>query len=85
MADDKPLISDAAGEASMRFAMDAIKRIPENDPEALEAHLTAVLVVFWGALWGTFGTDYARDFIQAQLRGMEPERRHDIFRPPRKH
>lgn len=65
---------DEKEKASMQFAMDAIGRIPKGDPAAVEAHLTAVLVVFWGALWGTMGTDYARDFIAAQLRGMEGER-----------
>ena len=65
-------------ESAIRFAMDAMGRIPK--PE-LEAHLTSMLIVFWGALWGTFGTVYARDFIEAQLRGMEGER--DIFTAPR--
>jgi hypothetical protein len=69
-----PLNSDAA----MPFAMDTLSRIPKAD---LEAHLTAVLVVFWGALWGTFGTEYAREFIEAQLRGMEGAS--DRFTPPR--
>lgn len=53
---------------AMKFAMDALQRAPKDQ---LEAHFTAVLVVFWGALWGTFGTEYARSFIEAQLRGME--------------
>lgn len=76
-------IPKAAGDAAMQFAMDALKRMPQDDPVALEAHLTAVLVLFWGALWGTMGTDYARDFIAAQLRSMEDSKRAEVFRKPR--
>lgn len=75
-------ISKAATDAAMEFAMDAMKRMPKGNPEALEAHITGVLIVFWGALWGTMGTEYARDFIEAQLRGMEPDVPHDVFTPP---
>jgi hypothetical protein len=63
--------------------MDAIGRVQKDNPEALEAHITAVLIVFWGALWGTLGTEYARDFIAAQLRGMECDKQHDRFTLPR--
>lgn len=76
-------LSKAATDAGMKFAMDALGRMPKDTPEALEAHITGVLIVFWGALWGTFGTEYARGFIEAQLRGMEPEQPHDVFTPPR--
>jgi hypothetical protein len=79
---DQPL-SNAAMDVSMKFAMETLERIPKDNPEALEAHLTAVLIMFWGALWGTLGTDYARDFIEAQLRGMQPDRPHDVFTRPR--
>ncbi len=72
-----------AMDAAMKFAMDALSRAPNDNREALEAHITGVLIVFWGALWGTFGTEYARGFIEAQLRGMEPEVPHSIFTPPR--
>ena len=78
----KPL-SDSATDAAMKFAMDALQRMPTSDRQALEAHITGVLIVFWGALWGSFGTDYARGFIEAQLRGMEPDQQHDVFTPPR--
>lgn len=71
-----------AVDASMDFAMQTIKRIPRGDKQALEAHITAVLVVFWGALWGSFGTEYARDFIEAQLRGMEPDVPHEKYTEP---
>lgn len=75
--------SKAAMDAGIKFAMDAMGRMPKDNPEALEAHITGVLIVFWGALWGTLGTEYARDFIEAQLRGMEPEQPHNVFTPPR--
>jgi hypothetical protein len=76
-------LSDAATDAAFKFAMDAMERIPKGDRETLEAHLTGVLVLFWGALWGTFGTEYARDFIEAQLRSMESGQSSDRFTPPR--
>jgi hypothetical protein len=78
-------LSEPAIEAGMKFAVDALSRVPTGDKDAVEAHVTGVLVVFWGALWGSFGTEYARNFIEAQLRGMEPEKSHDVFTPPRKH
>lgn len=79
---DAPLSKEAT-DAGMQFAMDALNRIPKDDQQALEAHLTAVLILFWGALWGTFGTEYARGFIESQLRGMEPDQPHDVFTKPR--
>jgi hypothetical protein len=80
--DVKP-ISDAAMDAGLKFAMETISRIPKGNPEVLEAHITGMLITFWGALWGTMGTEYARDFIEAQLRGMQPDVPHDTFTPPR--
>jgi hypothetical protein len=71
-----------AVDASMDFAMQTLKRIPRGDKQVLESHITGVLVVFWGALWGSFGTDYARDFIEAQLRGMEPNKPHEKYTEP---
>lgn len=85
MAAEPTRLSKAAEDAGMKFAMDAIGRMPKDDPEMLEAHITAVLIVFWGALWGTLGTEYARDFISAQLQSMEPEKSHTVFTPPRSH
>lgn len=82
MNEAEPL-SKAATDAAMKFAMDALERMPKGDREAMEAHMTGVLIVFWGALWGTFGTEYARGFIESQLRGMEPDQSHDVFTPPR--
>ncbi len=82
MPTKKPLaqpLSDAALEAGMKFAMDTMGRMPKENPEVLEAHITGMLVVYWGALWGTMGTGYARDFIEAQLRGMEPDEPHEVF------
>lgn len=57
--------------AGIRFALDMIHQLPQGDRAALEAHISGVLIVFWGALWGTFGTEYARGFIEGQLRGMQ--------------
>lgn len=83
MKDQKPLPSKAATDAGLKFAMDVMERMPKDDPEAMEAHITGVLVLFWGALWGTFGTEYARNFIESQLRGMEPDQPHNVFTRPR--
>lgn len=80
----QPLSNKATAEA-MKFAMEALARMPKGDAETFEAHITAVLIVFWGALWGSFGTEYARGFIEAQLRGMEPDKSHALYTPPRKH
>ncbi len=85
MASEVKPLSEAAEKAAMKFAMDVLERMPKGDREALEAHITGVLIVFWGALWGTFGTEYARGFIEAQLRGMEPEQPRNVFTPPRRH
>lgn len=78
-------LPQAATEAAMKFAMETLERMPTNDPALLEAHLTAVLIVFWGALWGTLGTEYARGFIESQLRGMQDEVAHDRFVKPKAH
>lgn len=75
-------LSNSAMDASMKFAMETLERMPKGDPETLEAHITGMLIVFWGALWGTLGTEYARDFITAQLQGMKPDQPHDVFTPP---
>jgi hypothetical protein len=56
---------------AMDFAMEVLEQMPKADRVTLEAHMTAVLVVFWGALWGSFGTEYAKGFIESQLAGME--------------
>jgi hypothetical protein len=66
-----------------KFAMDMLKQMPSDDRQALEAYMTGVLIVFWGALWGTFGTEFARGFIEAQLRGMGPEVQHEKFTEPK--
>lgn len=58
---------------AIAFAMSALEQMPKGDRQALELHMTAMLTVFWAALWGTFGTEYARGFIESQLRGMESE------------
>lgn len=40
----------------------------------------ALLVVLMGALWGSFGTEFATGFIQAQLASMEGET--ESWQPP---
>lgn len=73
----------AAMDAGVRFGMETLKQIPQGDPLKLETHITGVLIVFWGALWGTFGTEYARGFIERQLQGMESDQEHERFTAPR--
>lgn len=72
----------AAIDAATKFGMDMLGQIPRGDQATMEAHITGVLIVFWGALWGTFGTEYARGFIEAQLRGMERAVPHERFTKP---
>lgn len=62
--------TQAQADAATKFAMEMLRQNPRGDKHALEAHLTGVLIVFWSALWGTFGTEFARGFIEAQLQGM---------------
>lgn len=75
--------SEGKTDDAMKFAMDMIQGIPKGDSQTTEAYMTAVLVIFMGALWGTFGTEYARGFIQAQLNSMKgaPEK----WIPPKTH
>ena len=39
-------------DAGIQFGMGMLKLIPRDDKPAMEAHITGVLIVFWGALWG---------------------------------
>jgi hypothetical protein len=75
----------AVMDAGVQYGMQMLQQIPKDDRLAMEARITGVLIVFWGALWGTFGTEYARGFIAAQLRGMEPDVPHERFVEPRAH
>jgi hypothetical protein len=59
--------------AGVQYGIQMLEQMPKGDRIAMEEHITGVLVVFWGALWGSFGTEYARGFIESQLRGMEPD------------
>ncbi len=68
----------AAMDAGVEYGIQLLKQIPTGDKIAMEAHLIA----FWGALWGSFGTEYARGFIEAQLRGMESDQAVEIYTPP---
>jgi hypothetical protein len=38
-----------------------------------------MLVLYWGALWGTMGSEYATGFIESQLAGMAPGVEHERF------
>ncbi len=67
----------------VQFGMNMLKLVPNDDPVAREAHITGVLVAFMGAMWGTLGTQYARGFLEAQLRSMEPDQEHETFLAPR--
>jgi hypothetical protein len=71
---DKP-----GADAAIAFAMRTLEQVPKD---ALESHLTAVLVVFWSSLWGSFGTEYARGFIERQLDGMQPDNEHETYIKP---
>ena len=73
----------SAMDAGVQFGMETLKQIPQGDPLKMEAHIMGVLIVFWGALWGTVGTEYARGFIESQLQGMEPDQEHERFTAPR--
>lgn len=79
-AADSPEPTPAQVNASIDFAQAIFARVPKTDRVEFELHLTSVLIMFWGALWGTFGTEYAKGFIQSQLAGMEGEA--DLFMPP---
>ena len=73
----------AVMDAGVQYGMQMLQQMPRGDRLEMEAHITGVLCAFWGALWGTFGTEYARDFIEAQLRGMDPDVPHERFTEPR--
>ena len=77
---DTPTQADES--AGIQFAMQMLKQVPRGNPAELETHITGVLIVFWGALWGSFGTEYARGFVEAQLRGMETNEPHETFVEP---
>lgn len=77
-ADDKAVM-----DKGVQFGMNMLKLVPADDPLAREAHITGVLVAFMGAMWGTLGTEYARGFLEAQLRSMEPGVTNETFTAPR--
>lgn len=72
----------AAMDAGVKYGLDLLKQLPNGDRLALEAHMTGVLIAFWGALWGTFGTEYARGFIESQLRSMTADTKPEVFTSP---
>jgi hypothetical protein len=63
-------LTDAQMNAGTEYALKMLEELPKESREVFEAHLTGVLVLFWAALWGTFGTEYAKGFIESQLRGI---------------
>lgn len=69
----------AVMDAGIQYGMQMLQQMPKGNQLEMEAHITGVLCAFWGALWGTFGTKYARGFIEAQLRGMETDVQHKRF------
>ena len=73
----------AVMDAGVQFGMGMLKLVPTDDALTREAHITGVLVAFMGAMWGTLGTEYARGFLEAQLRSMEPDVPHERFTAPR--
>ena len=73
----------AVMDAGVQFGINMLRLVPEDDKLAREAHITGVLVAFMGALWGTMGTEYARGFLEAQLRSMEPDVPNERFTAPR--
>ncbi len=74
----------ANSEAATTWAIGVMRSMPKDSPDEFEAHMTAILIVFWGALWGTFGTEFAQGFIEAQLRSMKSSSV-DVFTPPTEH
>ena len=55
---------------AVKYALEILKQLPKGSDLEKEAHITAVLIVFWSALWGTYGTEYAKGFIESQLKSM---------------
>ena len=72
----------AAMDAGVQYGIQMLKQLPKDDRLAMESHITGVLIAFWGALWGGFGTEYARGFIEAQLRSMETDKSHERYTEP---
>ena len=72
-------ISEEAEKAAIAYALKTLEQMPKGNPEELEAHLVAMLVLYWGALLGTMGTEYATGFIESQLAGMAPGVEHERF------
>ena len=69
-------------DAGVRFGMQMLAVAEGRPPGAGDPH-DGRADRLQGALWGTFGTEYARGFIEEQLRGMEPDVPHERFWNPR--
>ena len=72
----------AAMDAGVQYGLKILGQVPKDDKLMMEAHMTGVLIAFWSGLWGAFGTEYARGFIEAQLRGMESDKTHQRYTAP---
>lgn len=68
MSDTKDLESRTA--KAQAWAFKIIKELPSKDRLDLELHLSVALIALWGAQWGTFGSDYALQFLQSQMAGV---------------
>ena len=72
-------------DAGVQYGIKLLEQMPKGDPLAIEANITSVLITFWAALWGTSGTEFARGFIESQLRDMEAGNPHETYTKPRSH
>lgn len=69
----------------IQYALQILKQLPKNSDAELEAHVNGMLIVFWAALWGTYGIDYAKGFIESQLKGMNAATQHEPTTSPNVH
>jgi hypothetical protein len=72
----------AAMDAGVQYGIQLLEQLPKGDRLAMEAQITGVLIAFWDGFVGIFGTEYARGFIEAQLRSMEPDKQHERYTEP---
>jgi hypothetical protein len=75
----------AATDAGVQYALQVMSNLPKSNELELEAHIAGVLIVFWAAMWGTFGKEYANDFIHAQLQSMQDDNKIEQFYAPKIH
>lgn len=58
-------------DTAVRWALGLMDQVPTDSKAAMEAYITAALVVFWAALRGTVGDEFAAGVIEAQLESMK--------------